>query len=479
VQHQHKLMSAKPTLNAEQTEAFKAIKKFLEHHSVNTFVLKGYAGTGKTFLMQHLGKWLEETETAFCMLATTGRAATVLRGKTGFTAKTVHSEVYNFSKIEGIEGPDYRGIDPVNKNGQMTMQFLTRVPDAAENKIVYIVDEASMLSGHLSTDNKFATYGSGVILDDFFEVAGKNKIIFVGDPCQLPPVRQTFSPALDMDWLAQKNRHAISFTLQTIERTDSSNDILKLATSLRQISLQNASPHNKKIPAAHLNNVKLHANNKELFNAYLKRYRQKGINNVLAIARSNEMVQNINKAMRRDLFGNKDMPLQVGDVLLVTQNNYSVPLTNGDFVTIIQLGEFRPKGILRFQKVTVKAVATDLEYTILLSLDAMANINGNLTDEQQTYLMIDFNKRMDNKKVTFNSEIYKKSMRDDAYLNSLRATYGYAVTCHKAQGGEWNDVFLFLESSVFYMKHPEQSKWCYTSVTRAKQELNVVAGWCE
>jgi ATP-dependent exoDNAse (exonuclease V) alpha subunit len=109
----------------------------------------------------------------------------------------------------------------------------------------------------------------------------------------------------------------------------------------------------------------------------------------------------------------------------------------------------------------------------------MSSINGNLTDDQQTYLMIDFNKRMDSKKVTFNGEIYKKNMREDEYLNCLRATYGYAVTCHKAQGGEWNDVFLFLEDRMYGMKHPELCKWWYTSITRAKQELNVVKDWCE
>lgn len=472
-------MSIQPTLNAEQTQAFKSIKKFLEHPSVNTFILKGYAGTGKTFLMQHLGKWLEENNLSFRMLATTGRAATVLRGKTGFTAKTVHSEVYSFSKVEGIEGPDYRGIEAVNKNGQISMQFSTRNPDSEDNKLIYIIDEASMLSGHLSTDNKFASYGSGILLDDLFTVAGKNKIIFVGDPCQLPPVKQTFSPALDAEWLAKKQRQAISFTLKTIERTNASNDILKLAGAVRTMSQQETIARQQKLPAARLNNVKLYSTDKELFTAYLKRYRENGINGVLAIARSNKMVQLINQAMRRDLFGNKNIPLQIGDVLLVTQNNYTVPLTNGDFVTITHLGEFKPKAGLRFQQVTVKAVATDLEHTILLSLDAMGNINGNLTDQQQTHLMIDFNRRMDSKKVKFNGEVYKKNMRDDKYLNCLRANYGYAVTCHKAQGGEWNDVFLFLEGNMYGMKHPELCKWWYTSITRAKQELNVVGHWCE
>ncbi|MFD1256526.1 ATP-dependent RecD-like DNA helicase [Mucilaginibacter terrae] len=473
-------MPTKPTLNPEQTQAFKSIKKFLEHPNVNTFVLKGYAGTGKTFLMQHLGKWLEENEKTFRMLATTGRAATVLRGKTGFTAKTVHSELYNFSKVEGVEdegGPDYTGIQPVNKNGQTFMQFLTRIPDNEDDKVVYIVDEASMLSGQLTSESMFATFGSGVLLDDLFEVAGKNKIIFVGDPCQLPPVKQNFSPALDLEWLLQKQRDAITFTLQTIERTDLGNDILKLAQSVREMSQQPDIGRFPKLPASNLNNVKLYTSEKELFKAYQERYRQKGTNGTLAIARSNKTVQNINKAMRRDLFGSADLPLQRGDILLVTQNNYTVPLTNGDFVTIAELGEFIAKANLRFQKVKVKAVASELEYHILLSLDALHNIKGNLTDDEQSFLMIDFNKRMQNKNIKPNGEIYKKKMLEDEYLNCLRTTYGYAVTCHKAQGGEWNDVFLFLDKSMYGMKHPELCKWWYTSITRAKQELNLVKDW--
>ena len=170
-------MSAKPTLNSDQNKAFKAIRKFLEHPAANTFVLKGYAGTGKTFLMQYLGKWLEESEQQFRMLATTGRAATVLRGKTGFSTKTVHSEIYNFSKVEGIESHGNAADGSTNEHGQMSMQFLLRMPDE-DNKMLYIIDEASMISGDLSDDNLFATFGSGVLLDDLFEVAGKNKIIF-------------------------------------------------------------------------------------------------------------------------------------------------------------------------------------------------------------------------------------------------------------------------------------------------------------
>ncbi|MGZ3757164.1 MAG: ATP-dependent DNA helicase, partial [Mucilaginibacter sp.] len=464
-------MATNLILNTEQKEAFKAIQRFLDHPSINVFVLKGYAGTGKTFLMQQLGKWLKEKEMPFCLLASTGRAASILKGKTGFLAKTVHSELYHFSKVDGISD-EMLNDSSANRIGQLSLQFLMRQAD--EEKMLYIVDEASMLSGEESTDIDFATFGSGVLLDDLFEVVGKNKIIFVGDPCQLPPVKQAFSPALDLDWLAQKNKVAVSFTLNKIERTDAGNDILKLAGAIREMSARDTWEKYPKLPASNLNNVNLHSSNNLLFEKYLEQYKATGTNKTLAIARSNRMVQSINFDMRRELFGSPGLPLQNGEVLLVTQNNYAVPLTNGDFVVVCELNNIEIKSDLRFQKVRVKSVASDNEYELLLSLDALNSTKGNLSSDQMKVLMIDFSHRMRAKDVSTNTSPYKKAMMEDPYLNCLRATYGYAVTCHKAQGGEWDNIFLFLEKSMYGMKYPELCKWWYTSITRARQQINLV-----
>jgi ATP-dependent exoDNAse (exonuclease V) alpha subunit len=469
-------MSALPVLNSDQEKAFKAIQKFLEHPSADTFVLKGYAGTGKTFLMQYLGKWLEEKEMKFCMLATTGRAASVLKGKTGFATKTVHGEIYSFSKMEGAEGLSDGNSGATNNNGQLSMQFLLRMPDE-DNKLLYIIDEASMLSGDISEDNLFATFGSAVVLDDLFKVAGKNKIIFVGDPCQLPPVKQSISPALDTKWLAKKDRIAVSFTLTKIERTDASNDILKLAGQIRKMNDDRLEIKFPKLPASNLNNVKLYASDEELFQAYSERQKVKGTNRTLAIARSNKTVQNINKDMRRDLFGSAAMPLQIGDVLLVTQNNYRVPLSNGDFVIVCSLGDIQTKERLNFQTARVKAVASDAEYDVLLSVEALKSDKGNLNDDQLKSLIINFTHRMQAKNISANSQEYRKKMMEDEYFNCLRTTYGYAVTCHKAQGGEWDDVFLFLDKSMYGMEKQELFKWWYTAITRSRQELNMVKAW--
>ncbi len=408
------------------------------------------------------------------MLASTGRAATVLRGKTGFDATTVHSELYRFSKVEGAD-EEMPEDAPIDKYGQMTMQFLLREPD--ENKRIYIVDEASMLSSELSADTLSATFGSGYLLSDFFNVAGNNKIIFVGDPGQLPPVGQLLSPALDMNWLSQQKRTAISATLEKIERTDPNNDILVLAAAIREMTASNNVSRFPKLPVGNRNNISIYPSNKLLFKNYLETFRQVGSNGTLAIARSNKMVEDINRAVRRDLFGQLDFPLQEKDVLLVTQNNYSVPLTNGDFVIVDSLGEIKSRANLHFQSVRVKAISSGKDYELLLSLDILYGRNNNFTKEQVKALMVDFNRRMTKKGIRGNTAAYKTEMIKDDYLNCLKAKYGYAVTCHKSQGGEWNDVFLFLEKSMYAMERPELFRWWYTAVTRAKRTLHLANNW--
>ena len=467
-------MSTRATLNEEQKNAFKAIQKFIEHPSADTFVLKGYAGTGKTFLMQYLANWLSENEHKFCMLASTGRAATVLRGKTGFQARTVHSELYRFNKVDGAD--DNIPIDaPIDNYRQMTLQFLLRKPD--ERKQVYIVDEASMLSSDLAIDMSFAKFGSGYLLTDFFHAAGSNKIIFVGDPCQLPPIGESLSPALDMDWLSKEHRIAVALTLEKIERVNPENDILVLANSIRNLSLQTCREKYPKLPACNLNNVVIHSSEKALFRHYFESYQQVGTNGAIAISRTNYRVQQINRAFRRDLYNGLDKPLQCGDILLVVHNNYKLPLANGDFAEVVNLGEVRLQSNLHFQNIKVKALLSGTEFELLVSLDILYGNFGNFTREQSKALMVDFNRRMRKKNVKPNSEKYKTAMMEDDFLNCLRCTYGYAVTCHKAQGGEWENVFLFLDDGMYAMDRSELFRWWYTAVTRAKRQLHLSGGW--
>lgn len=467
-------MATKVTLNDEQKEAFKAIQRFIEHPAADTFVLKGYAGTGKTFLMQYLARWLNEHSHNFNMLASTGRAATVLRGKTGFEANTVHGELYRFSKVEGDE-EDIEVDAPVDKYGQMTLRFALRPAD--EGKKVYIVDEASMLSSEMSPDSDQLSFGSGQLLPDFFDAVGSNKIIFVGDPGQLPPVGQTFSPALDMSWLAEQRRTAISITLEKIERNDADNDILVLASMIRNM-VPDPTIRYPKLPAANLNNVKLYNSEVEQFNSYLQKFKEVGASGTLAVARSNKIVNQINRAVRRDLFGGElDLPIQVGDILMVVQNNHAVPLANGDFVEVLELGENRTRANLKFQNIRIKTLLSGSEYELLLSLDILTSLENNFSKEQSRELMIDFSRRIKKRGFKANSPAYKDLMLKDSYLNCLKTKFGYAVTCHKAQGGEWDDVYIFLNSKIYGMPQEELFRWWYTAVTRAKKYLHLVNEW--
>jgi len=464
---------AKPILNLEQKEAFKTIQKFLDHPGPDTFVLNGYAGTGKTFLMQHLAKWLKENDREFCLLASTGRAATVLRGKTGFDTRTVHGELYHFSTVEG-DHEDIPEDAPTDQYGQMKLQFLLRQPD--EIRRIYIVDESSMLSSELS-DDSLAAFGSGVLLNDFFDAAGSNKIIFVGDPCQLPPIGQAYSPSLNLSWLASQKRIAVSVTLEKIERNKDDNDIPLLAMRIRQMLDEDSYAQWPKLPAENRKNVKLHESRDKLFQAYLKRYKKVGPNGTLAIARSNATVQGINRAFRTALYGEADKPLQVNDVLLVNRNNYKVALTNGDFIVVKSIGETGTQASLHFQKIKVQALASDEEYELLLSLDILYGHSSQFTKEQNREIMIDFSRRMKKKGIRSNTPQYKQAMMKDSFLNCLQASFGYIVTCHKAQGGEWDEVFLFLDNKMYGMPKPELFRWWYTAVTRAKKQLNLEKEW--
>jgi ATP-dependent exoDNAse (exonuclease V) alpha subunit len=461
---------ARPKLNAEQKDALRSILRFLDAPGGDTFVLKGYAGTGKTFLMQYLGRLLNRRKQPFSFLASTGRAATILRGKTGFDAKTVHSELYFFDKVDG-DDDEIPEDAPIDRYGQMTLEFIRRSPD--REKRVYIIDEASMLSSELTDARLLVSFGSGVLLSDFFNTVGSNKVIFVGDPCQLPPISQHFSPALDMDWLARNGRTAVTVTLNKIERHDPNNDILILAAAVRQMALASSSPGFTRIPARNMNNVKLYSSDRELFKQYRDKYKEVGINGAVAIARSNAAVKNINRAIRRDLYGGLDLPLQPGDVLLVVQNNYAVPLTNGDFVVVTKIGEPRNQANLRFLSIQIKSLISEEEFEILLSLEVLYGKHLSLNAEQQKALMVDFSKRMRKRKVKPNSQAYKNEMMKDPFLNCLKAKFGYAVTCHKAQGGEWDHVYLFLDRQMYNMKRPELFQWWYTAITRAKKQLNL------
>lgn len=461
--------------NAKQQQIFDQLKAFVKDKAVDTFILNGYAGTGKTFLIQFFAKYLKQKKMKFSLLATTGRAAAVLRGKTDFSTNTIHGELYSFTKVDG-DHEDIPADAPADAFGQMRLIF-EPVKKLQDNHI-YIVDEASMLASEAASDTSFAIFGTGSLLPDLLNAIGKNKIVFVGDPCQLPPVGQVVSPALDENWLNKFGRTAITATLDQIMRTEESNDVLQIAAEIRKEI--GSVPQSKwiKLPAKNRNNCTVLPDANTVFLEYYTRFLQYGSKESIAIAHSNKACSHLNKYFRKRLFPESTALVEKGEILMVTQNNHIVPLSNGDFVQVLQLGAKSERAGLKFQNVRIAHVDTAKEYEIKLALDPFVNFASNLTVDQQRNLMIDFSRRMRRNGHKPRSKVYNEAMRKDSYLNSLRATYGYVVTCHKAQGGEWKDVFLFLDKKMYgYMSSDELRRWWYTAITRTKEQLYLHDEW--
>lgn len=463
-------------LTKGQLHAFEHIKMFLQAPGSGIFILKGYAGTGKTTLLQYLALQLRKQKKKFTLLAPTGRAAAVLRAKTGLTAKTIHSELYIFNDVDGEpdEGPEMPTIDSF---GQMRLMFaLKGSPDAEDSDMIYIVDEASMVSDEPADVTSYAHFGSGHLLSDLLYAAGKNKIIFAGDPCQLPPVLSLQSPALSSHYFRQRARPVQEYELTQILRHKEGSGILQLATRIRQLA--SARSHDKwvKLPVSGIGSVSALGHH-TLQEHYLQHLNTAGIGDIIAISNSNRECSRINRLARIKLYGSENVPLQVNDLLMVTQNNYLVPLTNGDFVTVKYIGNYTVHLGIGFIEVTVKANHSGEEYQVLLCEAPLFNGMPNLTQDQQRMLMIDFSKRMRKKGIKPKSDQYYEAMRKDKYLNSLRANFGYAVTCHKSQGGEWEKVYLFLNKSMYIMPPPTLTRWWYTAVTRAKESLWMTHDW--
>lgn len=463
--------------NSKQQETFNRLKAFVKDRVVNTFILSGYAGTGKTLLVQEFAKYLKKEKKKFMLLATTGRAAAVLRGKTELPTSTIHGALYSFSKVDGDDEqiPDDAPIDAF---GQMRLVFAPN--EKLSEECVYIVDEASMLaSENKDNETSFAVFGSGDLLPDLLHAIGRNKIIFVGDPAQLPPVHQPNSPALDIDWLTANGRVVAKATLNEIMRTEKDNDILKVASEVRN-GIGKPLLHYKwpRLAARNRNNCKIVPDGNSLFLEYYSNFLQYGSTGTIGIAHSNKACNHLNKFFRLRLFPGSNEILNEGEVLMVTQNNYIVPLSNGDFIKIKSLGEISEKVGLLFQNVKIEHLETGKVYEIKMALNPLQSYVPNLTMDQQRLLMIDFSRRLRKKGIKPNSEEYKQALRTDPFLNSLRASYGYVVTCHKAQGGEWQKVFLFLDKGMFAFKSvDEMLKWWYTAVTRTKEHLFVHNEW--
>lgn len=462
-------------LTPHQTQAMDRLKAFIENKVQHIFILKGYAGTGKTTLVGHLVEYLQEhTDWKPILLATTGRAAKVLQDKTGKKATTIHSCIYSFDKLDGV------GDQPWDsENGQLFLDFSLKQPDPDdEGKHCYIVDEASMITHEINTKAHTAKFGTGSLLNDFLSYATGQKVVFVGDPCQLPPIAENLmSSALDLSFLQMNYSQGVEeIELTEIIRQQGTSEILRLAGNFRELARTGQYVKYPQVSFPAGQQAHLLSSEDDLVRDYLKHLRgEKGYEKATMLSYANWQVNKLNSFFRKELFGRPEV--QEGELLMVVQNSYKVDLVNGDQVIVRKIGETSQRAGFTFVELVVQSLHDERLHKTLLITDLLYNKDANLSSGDARKLLIDFDQRVRRKGIKRNSDEYRERMQKDPYLNALRAKFGYALTCHKAQGGEWEHVYLNIYKSVYGFSRPQLYRWYYTAITRARDHLHLNDGW--
>lgn len=466
------------TLREGQQRALLRLLDFVRSSQKRVFILKGYAGTGKTTLIKSLISKLKKFNTPYHLVASTGRAAKIMSNITGDTTTTVHGLIYKYSDFNQdletiVEDREKTGTD---KSGQLMLKFeVTKAGNNPNTAHIYIVDEASMISDVPDKTSSQAMFGSGRLLHDLLEYDINGKFVFVGDTCQLPPISQKTSPALTGTYLKSTfNISVEEAELTEVVRQNKDNDIVLAAQKLRKLYFNPQPWKWAKFPLKGCKNIRMLGSQAELIQLYIKDLKAHGYNASTLICTTNRQCDILTNIIRPALGINK-LTLATDDLLLVTQNNCISGLMNGDLVKITEIGDtvIRRAG-LTFLTVSVTELFTNKAYSQLIITDIIYSNQINLSQEQQKELFIDFYIRMKKEGIKQNSDTFRSRMMSDPYLNALRCVYGYAITCHKSQGGEWNNVYLDIPRNFALQPKPFVYQWMYTAITRTKKNLFVV-----
>jgi exodeoxyribonuclease-5 len=429
----------------------------LDQHGNRIFVVKGFAGTGKTSLISALVKTLDMMKIKTLLLAPTGRAAKVFSGYAGKTAYTIHRKIYR-QKSAG----DAFGEFVVNKN--------------LFSNMIIIVDEASMISDSLSEGSVF---GSGRLLADLMSFVNEGlqcRLILIGDTAQLPPVGIVMSPALDRNQLALYMPVAGEFMLKDIVRQNKNSGILKNATLVRD-HITHADFSAPTLQYKGMSEVAF-INGIELTDILERAYQNYGTDDVIVLCRSNKRANQYNAGIRKQVLCREE-ELATGDLLMVVKNNYfwlkDQPdiefVANGDIVKIVRISKYVERYGLRFALAWMNMVDYNIDFEAWIMLDALMSDSPSLGQEQNRKLYYDVFE--DYSHLGSKSKQYK-AVKEDPFFNAIQVKYAYAITCHKAQGGQWKTVIIdqgYLNAEKVDM---EYLRWLYTAITRATDELYFV-----
>lgn len=444
----------------------KAALFLTEKNTDRCFILRGYAGTGKTTSVAALVKALPHFNTKVVLLAPTGRAAKVISSYTNKLALTIHKKIYRKSSAVATE---------------MAFQL---APNLAENTL-FIVDEASMIADEWNQQN-----GSSFLKDliEFvFQVGptGKDKncsLLFVGDTAQLPPVGSIDSPALNEKYLATNfGLNTTAVELREVVRQEKKSGILANATMLRKL-INEYQEDGDVLPKFLTKSYKdiFSMTGIKLVEGLEYAYHKFGIENSLVVCRSNKSANVYNNQIRARLLY-RDEELSGGDQIMVVRNNYFwLPenpkasfIANGDMAKIIRVRREEERYGLRFAEVNLEFLDFPEvgSITCKVILDTLQAETPNLPYEKSKQLfeglMLDY-EHLSSKKEKM------QAIKDDPYYNALQIKFAYAVTCHKAQGGQWDAVFVDQGYLTDEMVDLDFLRWLYTALTRAKRELFLV-----
>lgn len=443
----------------EQAAALDLITDFLFSRVTDSiFLLKGYAGTGKSSLIGALVKTMTDFEQKTVLLAPTGRAAKVFSGYSNHPAFTIHKKIYRQKRFSG-ESSGFVPMDNLHKD------------------TLFIVDEASMISND-GIDS--FSFGSGRVLDDLihYVYGGENcRLLLIGDEAQLPPVMQEISPALQIDTLQGYGLDVSSTTMTQIVRQAENSGILFNATHIRNALLENTTELFPKLSLDGFEDIRK-VSGEELIDEISAAYDRDGIEETMIVSRSNKRANIYNEGVRNRILYRED-ELSSGDMLMVTKNNYFWTenieqvdfLANGELLEILRVRRSQEVYGFRFCDVLVKHPDYDIELEIKILIDTLHSETTGLSQEKNAELF--YNILEDYADITTKNGKMQK-MKVDPFYNAVQVKYGYAVTCHKAQGGEWTNIFLDIGYITEEHLGVNFYRWLYTALTRASKRLYLV-----
>jgi len=493
-------------LNSGQQELVKELDNFLKNSDSHVFLLKGYAGTGKTFITKGFTEYLTSIGRKFILAAPTGKAAKVIKEKTKNEAFTIHKTIYSYKDLK-----EYR---VENIDGTETFKFYFDLNDNThDGNTVYIIDEASMV-GDINQEGEFFRFGSGRLLYDLMKYINidhndhNKKIIFIGDTAQLLPIGMNFSPALSADYFEKQfNLKCNSYELTEIMRQSINSGIIENSLTIRESIRRNT--FNQLDINLGFEDTQ-HVEHEDLLGKYLDSCGYKINGDSIIVAHSNTVVDEYNSQVRKYFFPNQDF-ITVGDKVMAVANNGSqeIFIYNGDFGLIRKVDEniikrevfvrekineqlITTKVPLWFRKVEIGFRKIEDNKPHFLSCLIFENILYRDLVYKDTYfrndinryglksqdinrletvaLYVDFVNRSRERGLNPNTEEFKQEIKKDAYFNSLKIKFGYALTCHKAQGSEWSNVFVNCNTHENILTKG-YFRWLYTAITRSSKKL--------